>query len=503
MLEPGLVVQGRYRVVGPLGKGGMGTTYVAEDLERGVEVALKVLSMQSMSDWKVLELFEREARVLASLKHPGVPSYIDNVTVELGEGQGEAFCLVQELVDGASLAQKVEEARWRPDESEVRRLAGELLAVLCHLHERTPAVVHRDIKPQNVLLREDGRVALVDFGAVKDRARAEGSFASTMVGTYGYMAPEQLQGSAVPASDLYGLGTTLAFLLTGRPPAELPKKRLKVEWRGHTQASEAFGRWLDRLLEPVPEDRFASARDALEALEALERTSPASPRAGRPQGPPGDPPVVDDRPKPAGSKIDDRSDEDALDLMMPPAGLRAFQTGQVLGLLAALVSSLFALGIMWASMQLVPILISVIPLCLVVLFGWQVLTRALGEHHLRMTREQVVLEKRVLGRVYRKIEAQTQDIEHVDVKTINANPNGGTMGDRYINLEIGVDAHKLGEHLSMAENRWVVDRVERYRQRFVQPRMTLPQWDGESEQGDEREEVEAQAEHQATVQARR
>ncbi|MEL6180016.1 MAG: serine/threonine-protein kinase, partial [Myxococcota bacterium] len=217
MVEPGHVIGARYRVLEPLGKGGMGTTYAAEDIKTGQQVALKALSLESLSDWKALELFEREARVLKSIDHPGVPAYIDDVS----GGEDDAFYLVQERVNGASLAQKME-AGWRPDESEVQRIARGVLDILCYLHGRYPLIIHRDITPSNVLLREDGRVALVDFGAVKDRPQTEDAFASTVVGTYGYMAPEQLQSNAVPASDLYGLGTTLAFVLTGHPPSKLP-----------------------------------------------------------------------------------------------------------------------------------------------------------------------------------------------------------------------------------------------------------------------------------------
>ena len=199
---------------------------------------------------------------LANLEHPSIPRYVEHFTIETEEGP--SFYLVQELAPGRSLAQHAAEG-WRPNEAEVKRIAFEILDVLRYVHARNPSVIHRDLKPQNILLESGGKVWLVDFGAVRDTSVTQ-TGGSTIVGTYGYMAPEQLHGSAMPASDLFGLGSTVLFLLTGRSPSELPHRELKIDFRSRVTATPAFASWIERMVEPAPERRFASAHLAFVAL---------------------------------------------------------------------------------------------------------------------------------------------------------------------------------------------------------------------------------------------
>jgi eukaryotic-like serine/threonine-protein kinase len=137
---PGSVI-GKYRIVRTLARGGMGTTYEAEPGDGGPHVALKELHLSRADDWKIIELFEREARVLRLLTHPAVPACVDHFSVEYASGP--AFCLVQQLAPGRSLAELVTHG-WRADEAEARRIAQALLDVLDYLHERVPPVYHRD-----------------------------------------------------------------------------------------------------------------------------------------------------------------------------------------------------------------------------------------------------------------------------------------------------------------------------------------------------------------------
>lgn len=253
---------GSYRVIRTLGRGGMGITFEAERMTDGMRVALKELQLSRVDDWKVLELFEREARVLANITHPCVPTYIDHFKVETPDGP--TFYLVQQLATGRSLAQRVAEG-WRADEATAKRVAESLLDVLEYLHARNPPVFHRDIKPQNVLLDELGKVWLVDFGSVRDVYKTTAG-GSTVAGTFGYMAPEQLRGVARPESDLYGLGATLLFVLSGQSPGDMPQVKLRIDFRNRVQLSPAMSAWLAKMLEPAPEDRFASARRAIIAL---------------------------------------------------------------------------------------------------------------------------------------------------------------------------------------------------------------------------------------------
>ena len=257
------IIGDRYKIIATLGEGGMGTTYAAIDLGNSQQVALKVVSLRQAGDWKVLDLFEREAKVLASLSHEFIPQYLDYLELETADDK--RFYLVQELVEGKSLAELVASG-WHATEAEVQDIAIQLLEILSYLHSLTPPVIHRDIKPQNIIRREDGKVYLVDFGAVQDIYRNTVSLGKTFVGTLGYMSLEQLRGNVTPASDLFSLGGTLLFLLTHRSPTDLPQKGMKIDFGHRVNVAHDFKAWLEKILEPIVEVRFQSAEDALKAL---------------------------------------------------------------------------------------------------------------------------------------------------------------------------------------------------------------------------------------------
>ncbi|NEP72559.1 MAG: serine/threonine protein kinase [Okeania sp. SIO2G4] len=261
--QPNDIIAQRYRIVTTLGKGGMGITYEAEDLTNYQRVALKAVSFQQAKDWKILELFEREAKVIANLHHPQIPKYLNYFYIDTQRDR--CFYLIRELVSGNSLANWVTKG-WHPTEIQVKNIAIQILKILSYLHQLNPPIIHRDIKPENIILQPDGQVFLVDFGAVKDIYRQTMSFSGTFVGTIGYMSPEQLQGKAYCASDLYSLGATLLYLLTHRSPDELPQKRMKIDISSCVKISPEFGDWLEVILEPMWEDRFQSATAALDVL---------------------------------------------------------------------------------------------------------------------------------------------------------------------------------------------------------------------------------------------
>jgi serine/threonine protein kinase len=269
--QVGDTIADRYRILDTLGEGGGSIAYQVEDLQNGELLALKALALDRATEQKAIALFEREAQTLAQLQHSAIPSYKDYFQGD--PDSDRTFYIVQELAPGKSLAQLVESG-WRTSEAEVKRIAKQLLTVLSYLHELSPPVIHRDIKPQNVIYRPDGRVSLVDFGAVQSTYYSAIAHENTVVGTFGYMAPEQFIGRAVPASDLYGLAATLLFLLTHRSPADLPTRQLKIDFRSGVQISEPFADWLETMLEPDPEDRFPSAKEALAALRSKWRVKP-------------------------------------------------------------------------------------------------------------------------------------------------------------------------------------------------------------------------------------
>jgi Protein kinase domain/Ankyrin repeats (many copies) len=257
--------QTRYRILSVLGEGNSGITYKAQDLNHPERtVALKVMSLRQLTDWKMLDLFEREAKVLAQLKHPGIPRYLGSFALETEHDR--RYYIVQTLAEGQSLEALVQQG-WRADESTVRKIAQQILSILIYLQKLSPPIIHRDLKPQNIIRHENGTLFLVDFGAVRDTYYSTLMRGSTVVGTYGYMAPEQFRGQSTPATDLYGLGATLLFLLTHRSPADLPQQGLHLDFRDRLQVSEHLIAWLEKLLEPDVGDRFASAQAALDALK--------------------------------------------------------------------------------------------------------------------------------------------------------------------------------------------------------------------------------------------
>jgi serine/threonine protein kinase len=254
----------RYDILGILGEGGSGVTYRALDTANQQLVALKALSLHQIDDWKAIELFEREAKVLSSLDREGIPKYLDYFTTDL---DGERyFYIVQELAPGKNLLEWMQ-AGWRVSEAELKTITIQILEILIYLHRHYPPIVHRDLKPSNILKTEDGKIFLVDFGAVQQTYHDTFMRGSTVVGTYGYMAPEQFRGQAVPATDLYGLGATILHLLTHRSPAEIPQDGLRLNFRDRLQVSSSFADWLERMLEPDVGNRFSSSTKALEVLK--------------------------------------------------------------------------------------------------------------------------------------------------------------------------------------------------------------------------------------------
>ncbi|MGI0484536.1 protein kinase domain-containing protein [Pantanalinema rosaneae CENA516] len=268
MFQPLQVLQERYQLQTQLGRTGAGRqTWKAIDLQTQATVILKLLAFNPQLQWDDVKLFERESLVLKHLNHPQIPKYRDYFAIDASAGSGLPwFGLVQEYIPGVTLEWLLEQNRGLR-EDQAYDLANALLQILIYLHELSPPVLHRDIKPSNIILGQDKQFYLVDFGAVQDRAKAEGA-SFTVVGTHGYAAPEQLWGRAVAASDLYGLGTTLLHLLTGVSPAELPQQNLRLQFRDRARLSPKFADWLEQLVAPSLERRFRTAREAQTALQS-------------------------------------------------------------------------------------------------------------------------------------------------------------------------------------------------------------------------------------------
>lgn len=247
-------------------------TFLARDFHTQAQVVIKCLMFGNQPGWDDFKLFEREAETLKSLDHPSIPKYLDYF--ELDSANGKGFALVQSYIEASSLEQQLNAGR-SFSEQEIRQCAEALLDILNYLHRRHPAVIHRDIKPSNILLGDRtgnhvGQVYLIDFGSVQNLApQADRSI--TVVGTYGYMPPEQFGGRTTPASDLYSLGATLIYLTTGKHPADLPQHNFKLDFRPYTSLSEPLLIWLERLIEPSLDNRLPTASEALKELREGQR----------------------------------------------------------------------------------------------------------------------------------------------------------------------------------------------------------------------------------------
>jgi serine/threonine protein kinase len=281
----GEVLCDRYQIQEQLGKRAGQQTLLARDLTTGELVVVKLLSFGNDFEWEHLKLFEREAETLKALSHPAIPRYLDYLQIDLPTGKG--FALVQTYVEGKSLEEHLKAGR-KFTEASVKQLAKALLKILIYLHGLKPSVIHRDIKPSNILLTNRsgnrvGNVYLVDFGSVQTLAATEGG-TITVVGTYGYMPPEQFGGRTVPASDLYSLGATLIYLVTGTHPADLPQKDGQIVFEQAANISPGFAYWLRGMVEPSLDRRFHSGTEALQAIKRQPKRDVTDLVANKPAG---------------------------------------------------------------------------------------------------------------------------------------------------------------------------------------------------------------------------
>lgn len=282
----GLVLGDRYRVMQELGHGGFGRTYLANDQNRFNEpCVLKEFAPQVSGTYalqKAEELFEREAGILYKLQHPQIPRFRELFRAKIAD-QTRLF-LVQDYVAGPTYRALLETRRQQGQtfhEAEAIQLLQQLLPVLEYIHSL--GVVHRDISPDNLILRTvDNLPVLIDFGGVKQVAATVASqvmaqplnvvSSPTRLGKIGYAPDEQLQvGAAYPHSDLYALGMTVLVLLTGREPAEfIDSYTLTRNWRQYVNLSPRLAAILDRMVAQRPGDRYPSAREVLQALNSQE-----------------------------------------------------------------------------------------------------------------------------------------------------------------------------------------------------------------------------------------
>lgn len=278
-LKPETVLQGRYRIVRQLGKGGMGAVYEAVDQRLGITVALKeTLSVEE----SVRKQFEQEARLLASLQHPALPRVSDHFT------EGNRAFLVMQFIAGVDLARIIYQQPGPFPRAQVVAWADQLLDALIYLHSQDRQVIHRDIKPHNLKLTSTGQIALLDFGLAKAQpVEASTTSSAPFFGYTRQYAPlEQIQAQAAgPRSDIYALGATLYHLLTGVKPADALSRAaslangegdpLKPADIVHPAVGREIAAILEKAMSQNPEQRFRSAAEFREALRRIGRREPS------------------------------------------------------------------------------------------------------------------------------------------------------------------------------------------------------------------------------------
>ena len=273
-----LALRDRFKALRPLGKGGFGTTYLAKDLDnRAKPCVIKRFSYRGTNPQataKAKQLFEQEAERLDHLTHPQIPRLLAYFQ------EDTHLYLVQEFVAGQTLQAELAQTGLF-SETKIREVLGGLLPILQFVHSRS--VIHRDIKPDNIMRRESGELVLIDFGVAKLLEQSNAVKTGTTIGTPGFAAPEQTYGKVTPASDLFALGATCFELLTqALSTAQMPAIGYDWvdQWRSHVKQtlSNELAHVLGRLIEPDRLKRYSSAADVLRDLNANhsspDRTSP-------------------------------------------------------------------------------------------------------------------------------------------------------------------------------------------------------------------------------------
>ncbi|HMN60602.1 MAG TPA: protein kinase [Anaerolinea sp.] len=262
-LAPGTLLNNRYRVVSILGQGGMGAVYRATDEHLSISVAVK--ENLFLTD-EYSRQFQREARILASLRHPGLPHVADYFVLE---AQGQY--LVMDYIEGEDLRQRLERTGPLP-EREVILIGISVCDALNYLHTSEPAIIHRDLKPGNIKVTAEGQAVLVDFGLAKIIEGGQATLTGARAMTPGYSPPEQYGTASTDArSDIYSLGATLYAALTGVIPEDglnrMTGKADLTDIRSlNPKVSRRLAETLERAMEVDPDDRFQTAEEYRQAL---------------------------------------------------------------------------------------------------------------------------------------------------------------------------------------------------------------------------------------------
>ena len=261
MLQIGSVIDGKYKVLNQIGHGGMSTVYLAMNERANKQWAIKEVRKEGVQNFEVVrQSLTVEIEMLKKMNHPYLPSIVDVIDQE------DSFLIVMDYIEGNTLLQLLKEYGPQPQEYIVE-WGKQLCEVLGYLHSRKPAIIYRDLKPANIMLKPNGSITLIDFGTAREY-KADNIEDTTCLGTYGYAAPEQFggMGQTDARTDIYCLGMTLYHLLTGHNPCE-PPYELKDIRQIRPDVSEGLVKIIGKCTQKNPEERYRTSEELLYELE--------------------------------------------------------------------------------------------------------------------------------------------------------------------------------------------------------------------------------------------
>ena len=264
MLEIGSILDGKYKILSEIGRGGMSTVYMAINEKANKTWAVKEVRKSGVMDFEaVKQSLIVETDLLKRLRHPNLPTIVDVIEEE------DVFLIVMDYVEGNSLRVLLEEQGSLPEDY-VIEWAKQLLDVLSYLHAQTPPIIYRDMKPANIILKPDGNLSLIDFGTARE-FKADKNEDTACLGTVGYAAPEQFGGQTDERTDIYGLGATLYHLLTGHNPS-LPPYEIKPIRHINPKLSQGLENILLCATAKDPDQRYQNAEEFLYAISHVEES---------------------------------------------------------------------------------------------------------------------------------------------------------------------------------------------------------------------------------------
>ena len=265
MLKLGAVLDGKYKIISVIGQGGMSTVYLARHQRLNKEWAVKEISREYCENYEMISRqLVLEADILKKLNHPGLPKIIDIIEKK------DVIWMVMEFIEGKTLKEVLKE-RGRIQETEVLSWGKQLCEVLSYLHSRTPPIIYRDLKPDNIILKKTGRLVLIDFGTAREYCYEKNSTDTTYLGTRGYAAPEQYggMGQTDERTDIYCLGVTLYSMLTGYSPEKPPYKIYHQQYWGENISCE-IKEVILKCIQLEPDMRYQNCKELSYAFSQVD-----------------------------------------------------------------------------------------------------------------------------------------------------------------------------------------------------------------------------------------